>query len=90
MKTEDRKQFGELFTRVSEIYEKKVSANLVGLYWDVLKDIKLEEVTKKAESHMKTKPFFPKPCDLRMTEEDEYNERLEQERQDMIAEGEKD
>ena len=89
MKTEEKKQFRILFEKLAEIYEKKVTANLANLYWEVLKDLKLEEITKKAEAHMKTQPFFPKPCDLRMTMEDEYNEQIEKEHQAMIKEGER-
>ena len=89
MQPQDKNKFLELMEQMAEIYDKVPTEKGMEIYFDVLGDVSIEEITKKAEIHMKTQPFFPKPCDLRMTMEDEYNEQIEKEHQAMIKEGER-
>ncbi|MCX5829307.1 MAG: DUF6475 domain-containing protein [Deltaproteobacteria bacterium] len=57
-------KFKELFTLVCELYDKKVSATLAGIYWETLKPFTDDQCERAFKEAMLTLKFFPKPVDL--------------------------
>lgn len=63
----DKLDFSKIFEKLYEVYypDKAFTETLLQTYFDILKDIKIETIIAKAERHLKTERFFPKPVDLR-------------------------
>jgi len=61
---QDKEQFKAVMKKLSIVYKEKVSKEFIDIYWEVLTDISIEEVTEMANKHIRTNRFFPKPCEL--------------------------
>lgn len=67
MNESDSNGFKTLMTGTGEIYGKKISAELVSMYWDLLKKFEYEDISRSFQRHMQNTEsgqFFPKPADL--------------------------
>lgn len=61
MTTDSFKKMMETFTRV---YEKDLSADLLIIYYNVLKEIPDTEVDRIIDECLRRNSFFPKPADI--------------------------
>jgi hypothetical protein len=67
MKNDDRAAFAEMLQLVAEQYGKPMSPDLIGLYFNGLRHLSLEEVKAALDSHVKNTEigqFMPKIADL--------------------------
>ena len=56
--------FAKIFNNMAIVYEKELAKDAVGIYFDILKDYKIEEIKKASDQHLKTSKYFPKPSEL--------------------------
>jgi len=67
MDTNNKKEFAILMTSTGEMYNKKISTDLMKLYFNVLNKFSIEEVKSGFSDHIldpKQGTFFPKPADI--------------------------
>ena len=67
MDNSDKKAFATTFYAMGEFYDKKVSTELLSMYFDDLLELSIEEVKHGAKCHRqdpKHGTFFPKPADI--------------------------
>lgn len=67
MKKEDKKEFGKILVVTGEIYDKQITASLIKVYFEVLKDYTLDELKRALELHIKDREegkFFPRPSNF--------------------------
>lgn len=67
MTDNDKKDFAEAFMLVCMTYDKDPSKELIGLYFNILKEYPVEQVKTAFELHLKCPDrgtFFPKPADI--------------------------
>lgn len=56
--------FAKIFSNMAIVYEKALDKDSVRLYFDILKDYKIEDVKKASDQHLKISKYFPKPSEL--------------------------
>ena len=65
MKNSEKRQFLTIMNTVIDLYNRKqLSTNVWRIWWAVLKDYSLKEVSHALEEHIKVSPFFPRPSDV--------------------------
>tara|TARA_R110002020_G_scaffold475890_1_gene713778 strand:- start:38763 stop:39347 length:585 start_codon:yes stop_codon:yes gene_type:complete len=67
MDNSNKQEFAKVFYAMGEFYDKKVSTELLGMYFDDLIEFSIEQVRFGAKSHRqdpKHGTFFPKPADI--------------------------
>ena len=67
MKAENKKEFAELMISTAELYGKKVSKELMKLYFDILTDFSINDIKSAIGKHSLDSvhgTFFPKPADI--------------------------
>ena len=65
VKTEDFTAFVSMMTIVSDTYgQPRMSEAAAKLYFGVLSDYSLDDVSKAIAEHLKQSPYMPKPCDI--------------------------
>jgi hypothetical protein len=67
MKPEDKERFAQLMIGVAELYGKKLSNQLLNIYWAALTAYSLEEVNAALNRHALSPDvgqFMPKPADI--------------------------
>ncbi len=67
MDDSDKKEFATIFYAMGEFYDKKVSTELLSMYFDDLLEFSINDVRFGAKSHRqdpKHGTFFPKPADI--------------------------
>ena len=65
MKADDFTAFVSMMTIVSDTYgQPRMSEAAAKLYFSVLSDYSLEDVSKAIAEHLKQSPYMPKPCDI--------------------------
>lgn len=69
MQTGDRQAFAAVMTRLAEVFDRPLSDRVLETYWDQLKDQPLAAVQRRAEQHMRSGKFFPRPAHLRPADE---------------------
>lgn len=69
MYTTDRDAFTETLRKLGGVFGKEPDAALVTCYWEALKDLPIETVKRMADQRIKHGKFFPKPAELRPSEE---------------------
>lgn len=57
-------EFSKIIGNMAIVYEKELPKESVGLYFDILKVYKIEDVKKASDQHLKTSKYFPKPSEL--------------------------
>jgi hypothetical protein len=57
-------EFAEAMRRLGIVYEKEICKELVGMYYDVLKKYKMEDVARAVDTHIETSKYFPKPSEI--------------------------
>ena len=62
---ERRERFAKVMAGCGEVYGKDLTPANLELYYELLKDVPIEEVEANAYKHMRTSVFFPKPVELR-------------------------
>lgn len=57
-------QLESSMTEASILFDKKLSAELVGVYYDAMKDFPDEKIKMAFKKYFKTGKFFPRPADI--------------------------
>lgn len=65
MQAEQMRHFTKSLTTLAELYDKKLTANVIELYFGALSDLSLEDVTEACKRAALSLKFFPKPVELR-------------------------
>lgn len=65
MDSRDKKEFLKILTGLAELFDKKISDALFGIYWQALEDLSLGDFNRAANSLALTAKFFPKPAEFR-------------------------
>ena len=71
MKDNDRQEFLKVLTILGEVYNQETSKLKIKGYWEALKDLDIETISRNATKHLKSEKFFPRPVELRLTASDE-------------------
>ncbi len=67
MKNEDIKQLAVVMKSTAKLYSKDVDSSLVDIYFDLLIDFTMDEISKAFKDHVMTgesKDFYPKPGNI--------------------------
>lgn len=64
MTSEDQTVFIQLLVSCGEVYDKEVKEGQIALFWEVVRDYSLAQVTQSFSRHIKTNKFFPTPADI--------------------------
>lgn len=67
MKPIDQERFKTILAGVCEIYSKRISSQLIQMYWQSLKPITIDQFDSAVQKHMldtSNGQFFPKPADI--------------------------
>lgn len=67
MNRQDTQQFAKLMAAIGELYEKKISTQLLDIYFQTLKRFSFADVSSAVNAHVNNADsgqFFPKPADL--------------------------
>ncbi len=67
METHDISKFTTLMAGIGELYAKTISAQLIDIYWQVLKSYEIQDVQLAFHSHIQNPDcgqYFPKPADV--------------------------
>lgn len=56
--------FEKIFNNMAIVYEKELAKEAVSIYFDILKEYKIEDIKKASEQHLKTSKYFPRPSEL--------------------------
>lgn len=73
MREMDKGKFERMMKTFMQTYDRTLTAELLGIYWRVLKDIPDEEVDRTVEECLRRCKFFPKPADIWEAFEFGYN-----------------
>lgn len=65
MRDNEKREFFKNLTGMAELYDKKLSDALIGIYWEALKDIPFNEFLNAINRLVLTAKFFPKPVEFR-------------------------
>jgi hypothetical protein len=67
MENSEREDFLQILIATGEMYEKRLSTAVLGLYWESLKDLSIEQVSRGISIHANSLDckFIPKPGDIR-------------------------
>ena len=65
MDSQDRERFDAVIVAMAELFDRKMSAIQLDLYFEALKDMSLEDFRKAANTVARTCKFFPKPVEFR-------------------------
>jgi len=65
MNNSDREEFDAVIIAMAELFDRKMSAIQLDLYFEALKDMSLEDFRKSANTVARTCKFFPKPVEFR-------------------------
>lgn len=57
-------EFAKIFNNMAIVYEKALDKESAHLYFDILKEYKIEDIKKASDQHLKTSKYFPKPSEL--------------------------
>jgi len=62
----DKKAFAEAMALLAEVYDREVSEQLVGIYFEALRELSIEELCSAIGNLIKTRvfPSFPKPAEI--------------------------
>jgi hypothetical protein len=58
-------EFAKAIEGLGVIYGKEITDVLLRVYWDVLKDVPIEQFKSAVAAHIALEKWFPKPCELR-------------------------
>ena len=61
----ERTEFRAVMERLGRVFDRAVTEDLLNDYWTACKDIPLGVLRARAEGHLRTAKFFPKPRELR-------------------------
>jgi hypothetical protein len=66
MEKSDFEKFKEIVFLLAEIFDKKLNSGLIGIYWEVLKSVSLDEFERRAKQIIasKTIKVFPLPAEF--------------------------
>ncbi|MFZ1009348.1 MAG: hypothetical protein WAN65_21075 [Candidatus Sulfotelmatobacter sp.] len=70
MYSTDRDAFKSVLGKLSQVFTKEVTPELVTTYWEALKDLPIGTIQRTSDLHLKHGKFFPKPKELRPKGED--------------------
>jgi len=65
MYSTDQAAFREILNALGQVFGKPVTDQIMGLYWDALRDQPIDLVKAMALAHTRYGKFFPKPKELR-------------------------
>lgn len=68
MNATDNLKFKELLLAAGELYDKQITAALLGLYWKALADLTIGQIDQAITAHSNSPDrgqYFPRPADLR-------------------------
>lgn len=67
MENKDKENFGKLMASLAELYNRKLSTQLISIYWHVLKDYQYADVQNSLNNIIRDPnigQFMPKPADI--------------------------
>lgn len=65
MQARDITEFQQRLVALAEMFNAKLSASRIGLYFDALKDLQLEDITRAMNQTVQTAKFMPLPAEIR-------------------------
>jgi len=61
MKNSEKRRFGKMLLSLGELWEKKIEASTIALYFDILKKYDIEDVENAGHAIMQNETYFPRP-----------------------------
>ncbi len=58
-------EFLVVMRKLAGVFDRAINAELMEAYWDALRDMPLATLRRRADAHIRTGKFFPKPSELR-------------------------
>jgi len=64
MEIKDKNQFSDIFKKLSEVMDKKMTQSLIQIYFDALSDHTITEIDMAVNKTIRECRFFPKPSEI--------------------------
>lgn len=64
MDNKDLPEFSKIMAVLTTTYDRRTSEELLGIYYDILKQFGIEEIKNAVCEHIQTNKYFPKPSEL--------------------------